>query len=146
MPWQELKKRKNMPDRFFVDTNVFIRFYRHDNPRLSPLAEKIISDCVAGKTALVICPVTVLEIVWLLTSFYKLPRTEIIRFVEKILVMANLEILEADLTKIMSSMFREKNIDVTNAYFPTLMDQQKISKIFSFDHDLDKISNIKRLE
>lgn len=135
-----------MSDKIFVDTNIFIRFYRRDDQKLSPLAEKIISDCQAGRTVLVICPVTILETAWLLTSFYKLPKIEIVTFVEKILAMANLQIIDEGLTRNTVSLFKEKNIDVTDAYFTALMEQYKISKIFSFDHDLDKIKGIKRLE
>lgn len=135
-----------MPNRIWVDTNIFIRFYRRDDAKLSPLAEKIISGCETGKLILVICPVTILEIIWLLTSFYKLSKSETITFVESIIALPNLEIINDNLAKKTVVLFKEKNIDAVDAYFATLMEQEKINEIFSFDHHLDKIPSIKRLQ
>jgi predicted nucleic acid-binding protein len=135
-----------MPNKFWVDTNIFIRFYRQDDPKLSPLAQEIIADCIAGKYHLVICSVTILEIVWLLHSLYKLPRQEIITFVENIFVLCNLEIVDKEIAQKTFALFKEKNIDAADAYFAALMDQEKITEIFSFDHDLNKIPHLHRLQ
>lgn len=135
-----------MPDRIFADTNIFIRFYRQDDPVFSPKAEKIILGCEKNQYNLVICAVTILEIVWLLTSFYKLPKKHILEFIQKILEIKNIQITDKDLAEKTISIYKESNLDATDAYLAALMEQEKIKKIFSFDHDLDKISGIKRLE
>lgn len=135
-----------MTNKIFADTNIFIRLYLQDNPKLSPLAKDIISGCESGKFTLVICPVTILEIVWLLLSFYKIPKEKILLFLEEILLISNIEIIDRPLIEKVVSIYKSRNIDVTDAYWIAVMEQEKIKGIFSFDHDFDKISGIKRLE
>ena len=68
------------------------------------------------------------------------------KVIEEILVRDNLKLVDEELKKKTVMLYKEKNIDIVDAYFVSLMEQHKISKIFSFDHDFDKISGIKRLE
>lgn len=135
-----------MTNKIFADTNIFIRLYLQDSPKLSPLAREIISACENGRYTLVICPVTILEIVWLLFSFYKISKEKILLFIEEILQIQTIEIIDRVLIEKSLSVYRSKNIDITDAYWISVMEQQKISKIFSFDHDFDKIPAITRLE
>lgn len=135
-----------MINKIFADTNIFIRLYLQDNPKSSPLANDIISACENGKFTLVICPVTILEIVWLLLSFYKIPKEKILLFLEEILLISNIEVVDRPLIEKVLSLYKSKNIDVTDAYWIAVMEQEKIKEIFSFDRDFDKIKEITRLE
>src|SRR3989344_2903684 len=132
--------------KYFIDTNIFIRYYLNDDEKLSLASKKIIDDCVAGKYTSVICSTTLLEIVWVLKSFYKQPRDKIINFIEKILEIRNLIIIDRNLTEKTFSIYKLLNIDITDSYFCALMEQEKISEIFSFDHDFNKIKGVKRIE
>ena len=135
-----------MTNKIFADTNIFIRLYLQDNPKLSPLANEIISNCEDGKYTLVICPVTILEIAWLLLSFYKIPKEKVLLFFEEILQIHNIEIIDRLSIEETISIYRSKNIDITDAYWIAIMKQEKISEIFSFDRDFDKIKGVKRTE
>lgn len=130
--------------KYFIDTNIFVRYYFKDDEKLSLASKKIIDDCVAGKYTLVICSTTFLEIVWVLKSFYKEPKDKITDFIEKILEMKNLMVVDYKLTEKMFSIYKSMKIDITDSYFSALMEQQGISEIFSFDADFDKIKGIKR--
>lgn len=135
-----------MINKIFADTNIFIRLYLQDNPKLSPMAKEIVSACESGKFVLVICPVTILEIVWLLLSFYKTPKEKILLFLEEILQISNIEIVNRTTIEKTISLYESRNIDITDAYWIVIMEQEKIKKIFSFDHDFDKIRSLTRLE
>lgn len=135
-----------MSDRIFADTNIFIRLFLNDNPKLSPIAKEIVTNCEQGKYCLVICSVTVLEIIWLLLSFYKIPKEKILLFLDEILKISNIEIIDRSIIEKTLSIYKTKNADITDVYWTVVMEQEKIKEIFSFDHDLDKISGIKRLE
>lgn len=135
-----------MTRKIFTDTNVFIRFYLQDNPKLSVAARNIILASQTGKCTMVICSATILEIVWLLLSFYKNPKENILAFIDEILHFPNLEIIDRKIIERTVAMFTSKNIDITDAYWLSLMEQENIKEIFSFDHDFDKIPGFKRLE
>lgn len=132
--------------KYFADTNIFVRYYLKDDKKLSPLAENIIHGCLSGKYSLVICAVTFLEILWILGSFYRQPKDKLISFLENILEIENLTITDQNLTKTMFLIYKSTNIDITDSYFGALMEQEKISEIFSFDRDFEKIKGIKRIE
>lgn len=62
------------------------------------------------------------------------------------MALSTLKIIDEGLAKRTVSLFKEKNIDIIDAYFASLMEGEKINKVFSFDHDLDKIPGLKHLE
>lgn len=133
-------------DEFFVDTNIFTRFFLQDDSILSPKAEEIIIDCETGKYTLVLAPVLFLEITWLLHSFYKQKKDSVILILEKMLSFSNFEILEKELVEKMVSLYEDNNVDLIDCYFAAQMQSKGIDKIFTFDHHFDKLPRIKRLE
>lgn len=131
---------------FFADTNIFIRFLLNDDKKLGNLAREIIAGCEMDQFAIVIVPASILEIVWLLNSFYKLSKTETISKLQRLCVLNNLQIVEKETIINTIEIYKEKNIDFIDAFFVASMRALKIEEIFSFDHDFDKIKGIKRLE
>ena len=129
-----------------VDTNIFIRFFLNDEPKLSVTAKEIIEGCVAGKYSLAVLPAIFLEIVWLLKSFYKLPKDEIINKIESMFQIPNLKFIDEKLVLATVEVFKKYNVDFVDAFVFANMDGLKIKEIFSFDRDFDKIKGIKRLE
>lgn len=132
--------------KYFVDTNIFTRFFLHDDSTLSPKAEKIISDCERGKYILVLAPVLLLEITWLLHSFYKQKKDSVVIILKKMLNFPNFEVLEKELVEKMISLYENSNVDLTDCYLVAQMQGKRIDQIFSFDHHFDKLPGIKRLE
>lgn len=132
--------------KFFVDTNIFTRFFLKDDLVLSPKAEKIITDCEDGRYSLVLTPVLFLEINWLLNSFYKQKKDSVLLIIKKIISFSNFEILDKELVEKMISLYKNSNVDLIDCYFAAQMQSKKIDQIFSFDHDFDKLPGIKRLE
>lgn len=133
-------------DKFFVDTNIFTRFFLQDDKTLSPKAEKVITDCENGKYTLVLAPVLFLEITWLLHSFYKQKKNSVILILKKMLHFTNFEILEKELVEKMIFLYEKSNVDLIDCYFVAQMQDKRIDQIFSFDHHFDKLPGIKRLE
>lgn len=133
-------------DKFFVDTNIFTRFFLKDDLTLSPKAEKIIIDCENGKYTLVLDSVLFLEISWLLNSFYKQKKDSVLLILKKIINFSNFEVLEKELVEKMISLYENSNVDLIDCYFAAQMQGKRIDQIFSFDHHFDKLPGIKRLE
>ncbi len=132
--------------KYFVDTNIFTRFFLHDDSVLGPKAEKIITDCEDGKYTLVLAPVLFLEITWLLNSFYKQKKDSVVIILKKMLHFSNFEVLEKELVITMVSLYETSNADLIDCYFTAQMHSKRIEQIFSFDHHFDKLPGIKRLE
>lgn len=129
-----------------VDTNIFIRFFLNDEPKLSTAAREIINDCIVGKYSLIVLPAIFLEIVWLLRSFYKLTKNEIIDKIESMFQIPNLKFIDEKLIKDTVGTFKNYNVDFVDAFVASNAERLNIKEIFSFDRDFDKIPSVTRLQ
>jgi predicted nucleic acid-binding protein len=57
----------------WLDANVILRFLRNDDEKLTPVATALFQKAVAGKVLLYVSAVTLSEVFYGLTSFYKVP-------------------------------------------------------------------------
>ena len=62
-----------------IDANVILRFVMRDDEELYAKAASIFQSVEQGDTAICCDPITLAEVVWVLGSFYELPRPEIAR-------------------------------------------------------------------
>ena len=60
----------------FVDTNVFLRFFTNDLPEQAAAAEALFRRAAAGEIELVTNVMVIAELVWVLESYYRLPRPD----------------------------------------------------------------------
>ena len=62
---------------FAIDANVILRYVLGDDEKLSARAATILQGVDSGETAISCDPVTLAEVVWVLSSYYGLPNHEI---------------------------------------------------------------------
>ena len=65
-----------MSQRVRLDANVILRFLRNDEPKQAATAAKLFQKAATGKVSLLVTAVTVNEVFFALTSFYKLSQAE----------------------------------------------------------------------
>ncbi len=85
-----------MSKRRLVDTNLIVRHLVQDDPRHAEIAGRLIEACDRGELILVGLPAVVAECVFVLESFYELPRADIARVMAALLSSPGIEL--ADLT------------------------------------------------
>ena len=61
-----------------IDANIIIRFFLNDHPKLSPQAKSLFIKAGNGKLNLYLDEIVVAEVIWTLTSFYKINKHKII--------------------------------------------------------------------
>lgn len=124
-----------------LDANLIIRYLAEDDKGKAEAVEKLLKS----KEKLILTDVTVSEIIWVLSSYYEIPKEEIAEKMEALLslgcIKANKKILFQAL-----SFYKKLNIDWIDAYLSSLARGKNIKKIYSYDKDLDKIKEIKREE
>ena len=130
----------------FIDTNVFIRFLTNDIPQKADACEKIFKKAVEKKEIIFTTDMVIAEIVWVLESFYELEKEEIQPKVEKILNTPNLVCPNKDLILRALALYREKNIDYTDAYNALILKEKGVDELYSYDKDYDRIDWLTRLE
>lgn len=130
----------------FVDTNIFLRFLLADHPKQSPACKKLFEKAAQREIKLVTLPIVIAEISWVLSSFYKEPIKEVARKLRIILLCKGLEVPYKDTLLLATKIFEEKKIDFIDAFVSAWLKTEKLTKIYSYDKDFDKIENITRIE
>ena len=130
----------------FLDTNIFIRFLTDDVPEKADACEKIFKKAVEKEEALFTTDLVIAEIVWVLESFYELPKKEVQDKVEKILNTPNLICPHKDLILSALVLYSEKNIDYIDACNALILKEKGIEELYSYDKHYDRIDWLTRLE
>jgi len=130
----------------FLDTNIFIRFLTDDVPEKADACEEIFRKAVEKQETLFTTDLVIAEIVWVLESFYELPKDEIQDKVEKILNTPNLICPHKDLILSALILYSEKNIDYIDAYNALILKENGIEELYSYDKHYDRIDWLTRME
>jgi len=125
-----------------LDTNILIRFFTNDSKVMAHKAETLLKN--AKKNELVISDVIIAEIVWVLESFYQLPKNEIIEKLQGLLSLDKFDINRNLLFKTIEY-YENSNISYTDAYLLAFNSVSvKNGVVYSFDKGLKKVdANVK---
>lgn len=126
-----------------IDSNLIIRYFTEDDWRKAEAVERLLKK--AGREELEIPDVVVAEIVWVLLSFYRLTKEEVIEKLEGLLGLRQVKMNRRVLKKAIE-IYRKYNISYVDAYLSAYALKNNLGFVYSYDERLDKISEIKRLE
>lgn len=131
--------------RYCIDTNVFIRLFVEENKRMTRECAAFF-DWVEQTQADAFTPSCVhAEIVWVLSSVYRLPRTKIAGLIETIMA-AGISIEDTTDMAVAISWYRETRVKFIDcliaAQRPVLAGQ---AVVVSYDKEFDKLG-IRRVE
>ena len=130
----------------FIDTNIFIRFLTNDIPEKADACESIFQKAAEKNETLFTTEMVIAEIIWVLESYYELPKKEVQEMVEKILITPFLSCPKKNLILNALILYGEKNIDYIDAYNASILKEQGIKDIFSYDRHYDRIEWVSRIE
>ena len=121
------------PERCFADTNLFLRYLTDDIPEQADAVERLLRRAAAGEIVLVVNGMVIAEIVWVLESFYHLPRTEVRDKVLAILNTPGLEVTDGDVVLQAVVWYTDQNVDFIDAYNAAWMLKREIHQVYTFD-------------
>jgi len=136
-----MKGPKNKP--LFIDTNIFLRTIVKEN-------EKTFKECLAflkavndGKIKAVTSTLVILEINFVLLSFYKFPKARVQLALESILNLPRLKIVDRfDIHEAME-MYKKTKIKFVDCLLASILKKKEL-EIVSYDLDFEKLK-VKRL-
>ena len=131
---------------YYIDSNVFLRVILNDHKTQSPECLKIFKKAENGEVSLVTQGITICEVVWVLTSLYKISKKEIIEHLQIILFSSGLRIIDKEVLIASVSLFEKINADFIDCYVASWMKTNGINKIISFDQDFEKFPFLERGE
>jgi len=99
-----------------LDANVIIRFLLNDHPKLSLQAKKFFSQAEKGLINLYLDEVVLAEVIWTLSSFYKIKKTEIIDRLKTLLAQDWLVNPKKELLLEALGAYRRANLDYIDCW------------------------------
>lgn len=100
----------------FVDTNYFLRFLIGDQETQHMTVRSLFDDAIHDKVKLFTSVLVFFEVTWVLSSFYGKKKTELIGILDDLLSLEFIRIQERHLLEESLRMFRQKNIELADAY------------------------------
>ena len=117
---------------YFVDSNVFLRFYTADDPKQQMEARKVFLKAKAGEIELFCGPPVFFEIAWVLNSRYRIPSADILNKLESIFTIPNMHVFDDDYVKRAIFLARETGQSYPDAYI-AVVSQDKHIGVISFN-------------
>jgi predicted nucleic-acid-binding protein len=123
------------------DTNIILRYLIHDNETQFKTADQFFEKVRLGTARALILEGVIVECVYVLTKFYKIPRNEAAEKLESILRYKG--IVNKDKEELINSLeiFVQKNIDIVDSIISVKSKSQGYA-LFSFDEKLMKLKKI----
>jgi len=127
---------------YIIDTNIFLRTLIKDD-------DKVFSDCISllelvkkNKINVVVPGVVFAEVIWVLSSFYKFPKSKAIQAVKSIQKLSGIKIIDSYEYNQAFSFYEENNVKYIDCLIASLV-KDKSYVVISYDKDFDKLK-IKR--
>lgn len=121
-----------------VDANIIIRFLLNDHPTFSLQAKSIILNAQQGLLKMYLDEVIIAEIVWTLSSFYRVKRTEISDKLEEIVSQNWVINPKKDLVIQALALFRSSNLDYIDCWL-FIVGKSLGIELATFDKALKKL-------
>lgn len=122
----------------FIDTNYFLRFLLEDNLQQQQKVKQLFKKAITKKIKLFTSTIVIFEIFWVLSSFYKKNKQEVIRVLDKILALTFIELEERQIIQKALNIYSEKNLDFEDCYNLSFAKNSNAKKIATFDKKLEK--------
>jgi predicted nucleic acid-binding protein len=126
----------------FVDTNVLIRHLTGDPPEMAARATALL----AGDEPLLLADLVFAECIYVLESFYEVPRARVALLMRSALSMDGLEVTDSGLLRRALEVYEVDRLDFTEAYLVAQAEATGVDEIASFDRTIDRVAGVRRRE
>jgi predicted nucleic acid-binding protein len=128
--------------RALLDTNVLVRHLTGDPPHQASRATAFLR----ASHELVVTDLVLAELVYVLESFYEVPRTETAVAARSLLALPAVSVADRDLLLRALGHYDGGRLDFADAYLAAAAELWGIRRVASFDKDLDGIATVERVE
>lgn len=133
------------PPRLFLDTNAILRYLCNDVPEQADAVEKRLSQAQSGHLVIETHPLILAEALFVLQSFYSQPRDKIVAGLLGFLETPGVRMPEERRVRKALDRYLTTNVSFIDAFIAELAAEASVP-LFSFDRDLDKFKDIRRIE
>ena len=135
-------------DDAFLDASVILRYLLRDDEIKAQHCLELLERAERREIALRTTDLVIAELVWVLesTATYNLPRGRIRELLLPVILLPGLKLPGKKLYRRIFDLYLEEDIDFIDAYSAVHMVKQRLTRIYSYDSDFDRIAGISRVE
>ena len=119
--------------RAVIDTNLLVRYLTEDDPSKANDVKRLLLKAAQDEVRLLIPSVVIAELVWVLQSFYKLERSEIVPLLNAILHTHGVDISERPVVSEAIALYRDRAIDFIDAWIVAFAKEAEVRAVYTFD-------------
>ena len=123
----------------FVDTNYFLRFLLSDVDKQHQEAKELFQKASSGKVKLFTSLIVFFELYWVLSSFYKKDKENIVNVLNRVMAMSFIEVQNRDLLEESLDIFSRENIELEDAFNIAFAEYTGAEEFKTFDRRLNKV-------
>jgi len=119
--------------RSVIDTNLLVRYLTEDDPAKANDVKRLLLKAAQDEVRLLIPSVVIAELVWVLQSFYKLERSEIVPLLNAILHTHGVEVSDKSIVSRAVALYRDSAMDFIDAWIVAFAEGAQVRTIYTFD-------------
>jgi uncharacterized protein len=119
--------------RAVIDTNLLVRYLTEDDPSKANDVKRLLLKATQGEVRILIPSIVIAELVWVLQSFYKLDRSEIVPLLNAILHTKGVEVSDKPVVSDAVALYRDGTTDFIDAWIVAFARSADVRVIFTFD-------------
>ncbi len=130
---------------YFIDTNIFLRALHKENEKLFRESISLLTSIKENKIEAYTATVVLTEVVWTLSSFYKISKGKIIEGLTGIINLSGLKIMDQYNQLRALELYEKHSIKYIDALIASNEDiYTKKLIVVSYDRDFDKLKIIRK--
>jgi predicted nucleic-acid-binding protein len=122
-----------------LDTNVLIRFLTVDKSKKYKKLYAFFEALERGETRVELKLIVLFQVIFVLKSFYKVPKEAIATEMLELLKYKGITIREKKIVKRTLELWREKNVEIVDCYLIACLETDSQNLLYSYDRDFDKL-------
>jgi predicted nucleic acid-binding protein len=126
----------------FVDTNILVRHLTGDPPDQARRATRYLE----AANELLLADLIAAEVVYVLESFYDVPRAQVAETLRAILAFPATRVVDGDLLRRAIEVYEVDRLDFADAYLVASAERTGVGVIASFDRAIDRVATVRRDE
>ena len=126
----------------FVDTNILIRHLTGDPPEMADRATTYLSTA----TEILLTDLVVAETVYLLESFYEVPRDRVAEAIRSLVLMNSVICVDVAVLLRAIEVYETDRLDFAEAYLVACAESTGVGRVVSFDRSIDRVGTVDRIE
>jgi predicted nucleic acid-binding protein len=127
----------------FIDTNIIVRHLTGDPPDMADRATRFLAAAEVDELRL--ADLVLAEVVYVLESFYKVPRSQVAESARAIVAFPAIRVDDPALLLRTIEVYETHRLDFADAYLIAAAERSGVGVVASFDKGIDRVGTIQRL-